>query len=51
MAAALRLLERGRVDTASLITHHLGLAEVEEGLKLLDSGDETVGKIIIRSAE
>ena len=47
---ALRLLERGECDTASLITHRIGLADVEDGLKLLDSGDESVGKIIVRSA-
>jgi len=48
---ALRLLERGQVDIASLITHRMGLEETEQGLKMMELGDESVGKIIVRSSE
>ena len=44
---ALPLAEAGRVDLASIITHHFALDDVEEAIKLLHKGGEGVGKIII----
>jgi len=47
---ALRLLETGKADIASLITHRLSLDETEKGLQMMASGDDQVGKIIVWSS-
>jgi len=44
---SLPLAEAGRVDLASIITHHFPLDDVEEAIRLLHEGGEGVGKIII----
>jgi len=46
-ATALRLLAQGKVQIAPIISHHLPLAKVEDGLKMLHEGADGVWKIVI----
>ncbi len=38
-ASAMRLIESGRIDTASMITHRFGIGDVHEALGLVGAGD------------
>jgi L-iditol 2-dehydrogenase len=46
MQAALDLIESGRVDVASMVTHRLGLDEIGEGFRMMEEGGESL-KVII----
>jgi 2-desacetyl-2-hydroxyethyl bacteriochlorophyllide A dehydrogenase len=45
---ALRLLESGRIDVSSLISHEMPLAELGRGIELIERGEDSVLKVIIR---
>lgn len=47
MQAALGLLEAGKVDVASMITHRLPLAEIAEGFRLMEAAGASM-KVIIQ---
>jgi len=44
---ALKLMSRGKIKVAPIISHHLPLERVEEGIKMLREGAEGVWKIVI----
>jgi len=44
---ALRLMSRGKIKVTPIISHHLPLARVEEGLTMLRDGEAGVWKIVI----
>jgi L-iditol 2-dehydrogenase len=44
---ALRLMSRGKIKVAPIISHHLPLERVEEGIEMLREGAEGVWKIVI----
>ncbi len=45
MTRAIRLMRSGLVDTEKIITHRFGLAEIQEAVELMGTGDH--GKIVI----
>jgi len=45
---AVRLLESGRIDVSSLVSHELPLSELGRGISLIEAGTEGVLKVMIR---
>ena len=45
---AIRLLQSGRIDVSSLVSHELPLSDFRRGIELIEEGKEGVLKVIIR---
>jgi D-arabinitol dehydrogenase (NADP+) len=45
---AIRLLESGKIDVSSLVSHELPLADFRKGIELIEQGKEGVLKVIMR---
>ena len=45
---AVRLLETGKIDVSTLVSHELPLADFRRGIGLIEDGAEGVLKVLIR---
>jgi threonine dehydrogenase-like Zn-dependent dehydrogenase len=43
-----RLLETGKIDVSSLVSHEMPLADFRRGIELIDKGMEGVLKVLMR---